>query len=236
MKDVNANTEAKRLAGEAAAALVESGMLVGLGTGSTAAFAIAALGRRAQNEGLQIDCVATSFVSRTLGLEHGLRVLFLDQVSRIDISIDGADEIDSDRNLIKGGGAAHTLEKLVHSMSDRFVVVADLSKRVERLGEKFAVPVEVLPPALAFVRAALKEQGAESVELRVAVRKDGPVVTDNGNLVLDAKFGPFDAPALEDAIKRLPGVVESGIFARTRARPGDCILGNPGHASGFERF
>lgn len=225
MKDAAANTEGKRAAGLAAAALVVDSQLVGLGTGSTAAFAIIELGRRAREEGLAIRCVATSLAARNLALDNGLHVLPLDRVSRIDISIDGADEIDPQLNLIKGGGAAHTLEKLVHSMAHRFIVVADPSKLSERLGARFAVPVEALPSAAAYVEHELLSLGASEVAVRHANGKDGPVVTDNGNIVIDARFAIEDPLELEKAIKFIPGVIENGIFARRRPAPGDCIIG-----------
>lgn len=225
MKNVSANSEAKRAAGIAAAARVESGQLVGLGTGSTAAFAIEELGRRARDEGLAIECAATSLQSRNLALDARLRVLPLDRVARLDISIDGADEIDPQLRLIKGGGGAHTLEKLVHSMSERFIVVADPSKLVDRLGQGFAVPVEALSNAAAFVERELVRLGASEVSLRQAARKDGPVITDNGNVLLDARFAIDDPEALERELKLIPGVIENGIFARTRPRSGDCIIG-----------
>jgi ribose 5-phosphate isomerase A len=225
MKDANANAEGKKAAGIAAAARVSDGERVGLGTGSTAAFAIAELGRRAREEGLRIECVATSLQSRNLALDAGLTVLALDRVAELDISIDGADEIDPALNLIKGGGAAHTLEKLVHSMSKRFIVVADPSKLSETLGTKFRVPVETLPFAAAYVAKALRELGAQSVDLRSGSGKDGPVITDNGNIVLDARFSISDPAALEAQLKSIAGVVESGVFARVKPRPGDCLIG-----------
>lgn len=237
MKDVNANTEAKRAAGIAAAGLVENMQTVGLGTGSTAAFAIAELGRRVREENLRIECVATSFSSQRLAVAAGLSIVPIDACAKLNVSIDGADEIDPGLHLIKGGGAAHTLEKLVHAMSDRFVCVADPSKLVAMLGEKFAVPVEVLPQSLSFVERKLSELGAVEVSLRMAVRKDGPVITDSGNLVLDARFPKIDQPiALEDAITTIPGVLENGIFGHVRPRPGDCIIGDPEAPGGLRRL
>ena len=229
MKNLSANSEAKQAAGVAAAALVESGQTVGLGTGSTAAYMIQELGRRVREEGLRIECVATSFQARHLAVKNDLSIVPLDLVSRINISIDGADEIDPDLNLIKGGGAAHTLEKLVHSMSERFVVVADPSKLVDRLGTRFAVPVEVLGEAVSFVERRLRDMGVGDVSLRMATRKDGPVVTDNGNLVLDAlfDFAGREAAALEDSITLIPGVIANGIFGHCRPRKGDLIIGAP---------
>ena len=229
MKNISANSEAKQAAGVAAAALVESGQIVGLGTGSTAAFTIEELGRRVRQDGLRITCVATSFQARHLAIKAGLTLTPLDLVSRVDISIDGADEIDPDFNLIKGGGAAHTVEKLVHAMSERFIVVADPSKLVDRLGARFAVPVEVLSPAIAYVERRLRDMGVGDVQLRMATRKDGPVVTDNGNLVLDAlfDFASREPAELEDRITLIPGVIACGIFGHVRPHKGDCLIGAP---------
>lgn len=226
MKNVSANLSAKAEAGHAAAALVEDGMLVGLGTGSTAAFAITEIGRRVQAGEIQIRCVATSFQARILALDAGLLLLDPGDVKQLDISIDGADEIDSALNLIKGGGAAHTLEKIIHSMSRRFIVVADESKEVAQLGQTFAVPVEVLSAARSYVGVALQEMGASELNLRMARSKDGPVVTDNGNLVLDARFKIEYPEHLEMEINNIAGVVENGIFARARPHAGDCIIGS----------
>ncbi len=211
--------ELKKEAALKAAAGVISGWTVGLGTGSTAAFAIEELGRRRREEGLDIQCVATSFQSSVLARKVGLPLLFLESVNELNCSIDGADEIDPSMNLIKGGGAAHTQEKLVHAMSRQFIVVADHTKNVEKLGTKFAVPVELIPPALAFVEKELAALGAKEVNLRIAQRKDGPVVTDNGNLIIDARFDINDPLKLEKELNMIPGVVENGIFAASGVAP-----------------
>jgi len=225
MKNVSSNAELKKQAALLAASLVETGQKVGLGTGSTAAFVIEELGRRAREEGLQVECIATSFQSMNLAIVHGLKVFPVQSFGGgLDISIDGADEIDPQLNLIKGGGAAHTLEKLVHVMSGRFVVVADDSKLVERLGTKFAVPVEVIPFALPFVQRRLSEMGASDVAVRMAVKKDGPVVTDNGNFVVDAKFEISDPKSLEIEINSLPGVLDNGIFSSASVVPERAII------------
>ena len=226
MKDTLKNTEAKRQAGAAAATLAEKGMRVGLGTGSTAAFAIEELGRRNREEGLELQCVATSFQSALLAAKAGLPLLASESVSRLDLSIDGADEIDPERNLIKGGGAAHTREKIVHSMSERFVVVADDSKLVSRLGEGFGVPVEFLLDSRALVESRLVQLGAKDCSLRMAAKKDGPVITDNGLLIFDVAFDEFLPSELESAITAIPGVLECGIFAKTKPQKGDCLVGS----------
>ncbi len=208
MKTEGGNDDAKRRAGESAADLVEDGMTVGLGTGSTAAHAIRALGT-AVDAGLDVRGVPTSFASRRLAREAGLPLVGLDAVARLDVAIDGADRV-AGGDLIKGGGAAHAREKVVDAAADRFVVVADPSKEAEVLD--VPVPVELLPAAQATVERRVRELGGEP-SLRAADRKDGPVVTDNGNLVLDCDFGAIPDPApLAADLSATPGVVEHGLF------------------------
>ncbi|WP_284010915.1 ribose-5-phosphate isomerase RpiA [Haloarcula pelagica] len=198
---------AKRAAGESAAEAVEDGLVVGLGTGSTAAHAIRAIGRQV-DAGLDVTGVATSFQSRALARECEIPLADLDEVS-VDLAIDGADEV-AGGDLIKGGGAAHAREKVVDAAADRFLVVADPTKEAETLS--VPVPVEVLPAARTTVAAAVEELGGEP-RLRAAERKDGPVVTDNGNLVLDCDLGAIDEPAtVARHLADTPGVVEHGLF------------------------
>jgi len=198
---------AKRAAGESAAEAVEDGMVVGLGTGSTTAYAIRALGRRV-DAGLDVVGVPTSYQSRELAREVGLALTGLDTAS-VDLAIDGADEV-AGGDLIKGGGAAHAREKIVDESADRFLVVADPTKLAETLSQP--VPVEVLPAARTTVADAVREHGGDPT-LRRAERKDGPVVTDNGNLVLDCDFGEITDPAtLSGELAAVPGVVEHGLF------------------------
>jgi ribose 5-phosphate isomerase A len=197
----------KLAAGESAAEAVEDGMVVGLGTGSTAAHAIRAIGRQVET-GLDVTGVPTSFQSRELARECGIPLADLDEVS-VELAIDGADEV-AGGDLIKGGGAAHAREKVVDAAADRFLVVADPTKEAERLS--VPVPVEVLPAARTTVATAVEDLGGEAM-LRAAERKDGPVVTDNGNLVLDCDFGGIDDPAeLARHLADTPGVVEHGLF------------------------
>ncbi len=208
MKTTGGSDEAKRRAGEHAAEAVEDGMVVGLGTGSTAAHAIRAIGA-AVGDGLDVEGVPTSFQSRQLAIEAGIPVVDLDEVPGVDLAIDGADQI-ADGQLIKGGGAAHAREKIVDSAADRFLVVADPSKRADRLDR--AVPVETLPGARPVVERRIRAAGGEPT-VRSAERKDGPVVTDNGNFVLDCAFGQIDEPAaLAERLSTIPGVVEHGLF------------------------
>lgn len=203
---------AKRAAGVKAASFVEGGMRVGLGTGSTTAFALEEIGRRIREDGLRISGVATSSASEQMARRLGIPLITLDDVDRLDIAMDGADEVDPALNLIKGRGAAHSREKVVASAAERFVVLADESKIVDRLGTQAPVPVEVLPMAVHPVQVALERLGAD-VELRMGKRKDGPVVTDQGFWILDARFDGIDDPReMDRAIKWIPGVLDHGIF------------------------
>ncbi|MFC5971753.1 ribose-5-phosphate isomerase RpiA [Halomarina salina] len=207
MKSTDGSDAAKRRAGEAAADRVDDGMVVGLGTGSTTAHAIRALGR-AVDAGLDVRGIPTSYQSRALAREVGIPLTTLDEATP-DVAIDGADQF-AGNDLVKGGGAAHAREKVVDASADRLLVVADESKRAERLDHP--VPVEVLPDAVPTVERAVREAGGEPT-LRTAERKDGPVVTDNGNLVLDCAFGTIDSPGdLATTLSTQPGGVEHGLF------------------------
>ncbi|MEO1148318.1 MAG: ribose-5-phosphate isomerase RpiA [Cyanobacteria bacterium J06638_22] len=202
----------KQQVGKAAADLVKSGNIVGLGTGSTAAFMIQFLGERMQAGTLtDIKGIPTSFQASVLAKKYGIPLTTLDEVDRIDVAIDGADEVDPQKNLIKGGGAAHTREKIVDGLAEQFVVVVDNSKLVEALGT-FPLPVEVMPMAIAPVMRALEGLGG-TPEIRMGVKKDGPVITDQGNMILDVKFAAIANPTdLEKTINNLPGVLDNGLF------------------------
>jgi ribose 5-phosphate isomerase A len=203
----------KQQVGKAAADRVQSGSIVGLGTGSTTAYAIQYLGDRIKSGELtDIKGIPTSFQASVLAKQYGIPLTTLDEVDRIHIAIDGADEVDPQKNLIKGGGAAHTREKVVDSLAELFIVVVDQSKMVNALGSTFPVPVEVLPMAIAPVTRALEKLGGKP-ELRMGVKKDGPVITDQGNMVLDVTFASIPNPAeLEKILNNIPGVLENGIF------------------------
>jgi ribose 5-phosphate isomerase A len=203
----------KQEVGKAAAALVKSGSIVGLGTGSTTAYTIQFLGDRLKSGDLKdIVGIPTSFQAEVLAKQYGIPLTTLDAADRIDIAIDGADEVDPRKNLIKGGGAAHTREKIVDYLADSFIVVVDSSKLVDRLGSSFPVPVEVIPMAIAPVMRAIEKLGGKP-ELRMGVKKAGPVITDQGNMVIDVKFDSIDHPAeLEKTLNNIPGVLENGIF------------------------
>ncbi|MFB6139988.1 MAG: ribose-5-phosphate isomerase RpiA [Halosimplex sp.] len=198
---------AKRRAGESAAARVEDGTVVGLGSGSTAAHAIRALGRNV-DAGLDVEGVPTSFQAREIAVEVGIPLTTLDEVD-VDLAIDGADQF-AGADLVKGGGGAHAREKIVDAAADELLVVADPTKEVDVLDHP--VPVEVLPDARTTVADAVRRLGGRP-ELRRADRKSGPVVSDNGNLILDCDFGALPEPAgLATDLSALPGVVEHGLF------------------------
>ena len=203
----------KQLVGFAAADRVQSGMIVGLGTGSTTAYTIQALGDRIKSGQLKdIKGVPTSFQSEVLAKQYGVPLTTLDEIDRIDIAIDGADEVDPHLNLIKGGGAAHTREKVVDYLAAQFIVVVDSSKMVDKLGSTFRVPVEVIPMAITPVTRAIEILGGKP-ELRMGVKKAGPVITDQGNMVLDVQFDNLDNPGeLEKTLNNIPGVLENGLF------------------------
>jgi ribose 5-phosphate isomerase A len=199
---------AKRNAGERAAEAVEDGQVVGLGSGSTAAEAIRALGRRVDG-GLDVEGVPTSFQARDLAREAGIGLVGLDQVETLDVAIDGADQV-AGGDAIKGGGASHAREKVVDAAAERLLLVVDPTKESAVLDR--SVPVEVLPDARTTAAAAVRGVGGEPA-LRAAQRKSGPVVTDNGNLVLDCDFGAIGEPsALGRDLAALPGVVAHGLF------------------------
>jgi len=222
----------KQAVAEAAVEQIHDGMVLGLGSGSTAALMIQALGAKLQRGELRdIVGVTTSFQGEVLAAELGIPLRSLNAIERIDLAIDGADEVDPSFQLIKGGGACHVQEKLVARRADRFVVVVDVTKLVERLNLGFLLPVEVLPGAWRQVQAQLAAMGGDA-SLRMAVRKAGPVVTDQGNLVLDVSFegGIGDPRSLEKEINNLPGVLENGLFVdlTDQVLVGEVVDGVPG--------
>ena len=204
-----ANETEKEAAGRAAAKLVRDGDIVGLGTGSTAYFAVVALGERVKS-GLKIVGIPTSVATADLARQLGIPLTTLDEHPQIDITIDGADEIDPKLNLIKGGGGALLREKVVASATKKMVVVGDSTKIVPALG-KFPLPVEIIPFARNVIEKKIASLGANS---KLRMQPDGqPYVTDNGNHILDCTFGRIaDPPALARELNGIPGVVEHGLF------------------------
>ena len=205
----------KQEVGRAAANRVRSGSIVGLGTGSTTAYAIQFIGERLQSGELRdVKGIPTSFQAIVLARDYGIPLVSLDEVDHIDVAIDGADEVDPLKNLIKGGGAAHTQEKIVDSLAETFIVVVDSGKLAAKLGTTFLLPVEVIPMAVTPVMRAIEKLGGQP-QLRIGVKKAGPIVSDNGNLIVDVKFTDgIDHPSeLEKTLNNIPGVLENGIFA-----------------------
>ena len=202
----------KELVARHAASLVQNGMLVGLGTGSTANYFIQELANRHKEEGLQVTVAASSVVSTIKAQEMGLPLLALEHVSRLDLYVDGADEVTPDLTLLKGRGYDLVREKLMASASDKFIVLVDPTKLVDRIGARFPIPVEVMPFAWSLVKRRLESIGG-SGGLRHTSNKDGLVMTSYGSLVLDMAFDPaLEAAALNAFLNETPGVVEHGIF------------------------
>jgi ribose 5-phosphate isomerase A len=201
--------KAKRLTGEKAAEYIEDGMIIGLGTGSTAYYAVKKVGELVR-DGLKIKAVPTSKETAELAAAEGIDLVELADVEGLDLTIDGADEVDPDFNLIKGGGGALLREKIVASATDKLVIVVDESKLVEHLGA-FPLPVEVTPFSWQYTQRMIEKFSCSS-EIR---RKDGEIfVTDNGNYILDCDFGQIEDPLkISVELNKLPGVVENGIFA-----------------------
>ena len=204
--------DAKRRAALEAVKRVRDGSVIGLGSGSTVAYAIRELGRRVREENLRILGVPSSYKTFLLAVECGVPLTTLNEHPLLDLDIDGADQIDGELNLIKGMGGALTREKIVAAASKRLIVIADETKLVSSLGEGQLLPIEVLPFALPLVADRIRRMGGKP---KLRERKDGsgPYVTDNGNFILDVDFGVIEDPKdLEPRIKRIPGVIETGLF------------------------
>ena len=205
--------KAKKNAALEAVKHVKDGFIVGLGSGSTAAYAIEEIGDRIKREGLRVLGVPTSYQSVMLAVRCGIPLTTLEEHPKLDLAIDGADQIDEKLNLIKGMGGALTREKIVASASEKLVIVADESKKVKVLGENnHPVPIEALPFAATLVMRKLEEIGGKP-RLRERMEKVGPVVTDNGNLLIDVDFGLIKKPTdVENKLKKISGIVETGLF------------------------
>jgi len=207
--------EWKQQAAERALSYLEDGMLVGLGTGSTAAKFVDLVGERVKH-GLSVTCVPTSEATRLQAERLGIELTTLDDVPFLDLTVDGADELDNDLRLIKGGGGALLREKIVAMASERMIVIADASKRVATLG-KYPLPVEAVRFGLMATRTLIGAVAGDAGctgEIKLRLGKDGkPFLTDSGNVVVDCSFSRIDNPeALDQAMKRVPGVVENGLF------------------------
>ena len=192
---------------------VRDGFVVGLGSGSTAAFAIEALGERIKKEKISVMGIPTSYQAFLLAVECGVPITTLDEHPQVDVTIDGADQATSDLNLIKGMGAAMAREKIVAAASKLNVIIVDQQKKVKYLGENGqVVPIEVLPFAISLVKQKINDIGGKPV-VREGKGKLGPTITDNGNAILDTTFGEIENPEeLAIRVKMIPGVVETGFF------------------------
>lgn len=209
---------AKSLAGHTAVDnhITPDTRVVGIGSGSTIVYAVQRLAQRVKEEGLRVRCVPTSFQARQLIVEHGLELSDMEREPRVEVTIDGCDEADTDLTLIKGGGGCQTQEKIVAQYSDMFVVIADYRKMSERLGQSWDyVPIEVVPMAYRPVQEAIVRRWGGEARLRMAKHKAGPVVTDNGGLILDwswDKSMSMDWDSVNTDIVKMAGVVETGLF------------------------
>ena len=213
----------KENAAMAALEFVKDGMVLGLGSGSTAAIFIRLLGEQAKRMKWRLDCVPTSEDSRALALGAGLRVVSLGEVEGIALAVDGADAVDGALNLVKGGGGCHAREKVVAYAAKKFVCIVDESKKVETLAG-VPVPVEVLPFACPLVKSQIEKKWKAAAAVRKGTGKMGPMVTDNGNYIIDAVFKEMPDPkALEFDLQKMPGVVANGIFAARK--PDKVIVG-----------
>jgi len=193
---------------------VKKGMILGIGSGSTVVYAVKKISEINKTEDLNLKCIPTSFQSRQLIVENGLTLVTLDQYPEIDLDIDGADEIDNALNLIKGGGGCLVQEKIVASSSKNLVIIADYRKKSEKLGENWnkGVPIEVIPFGCVPILKKLENLGGKPV-LRMAKAKAGPIVSDNGNFIIDVDFGVIKNPSdMNIKLLNIPGVVDTGLF------------------------
>jgi len=223
---------AKKNAALEAVKHVKDGFIVGLGSGSTAAYAIQEIGRIINQKSWRVLGVPTSHQAFLLAVNSGISVTTLNEHPRLDLTIDGVDQVDPDLNMIKGMGGALAREKIVASASKQNIVVTDETKLTKKLGTNQPVPIEVLPFATALVESRIKRMKGKPV-LREGKGKVGPVLTDNGNFIVDADFGPIDAPnELNTKLKSIPGVVETGLFVGIA----DIVyVGTPTHVHRFTR-
>ncbi len=200
----------KIVAAKEASKLVDDGMVIGLGSGSTVEFFIKEVGRRISKEEIEVWCVPSSYQSHILAIENGFFITDLFQVGELDLCIDGADQVDQDLNCIKGRGGALLREKVIAQASESVVIIVDSGKLSEKLNS--FVPVEVLPFAYGSVKRKIEKMGGK-VTLRDSNSKVGPCISDNGNFIFDVNFGTLENPEeLETRLNKIAGVVENGIF------------------------
>jgi ribose 5-phosphate isomerase A len=193
---------------------IKTGMVLGIGSGSTVVYAVEKIAELNKENNLKLKCIPTSFQSYQLIVENGLKLASLDQYPELDLDIDGADEIDKNLNLIKGGGGCLVQEKIIASNSKKLVIIADFRKNSENLGEKWkkGIPIEVIPISYVPLMKKLEKLGGTPV-LRMAKAKAGPLVSDNGNFIIDVNFGEIKNPReLNMNLLTIPGVVDTGLF------------------------
>ena len=230
-KQVSDIESSKYAAAKKAIKLIEDGMIVGLGSGTTSNVFIKELGNKILTEDISVFGIPTSFESRMLAIQSGIPLVSLDQCDTIDIAIDGADEVDKKSlNLIKGGGGCHTMEKIVDYFAEEFVVLVDNSKVVDVLGDKTPVPLEVLPQTYPTVLKELLNRGAAPA-IRMSNKKMGPVITDNGNIIIDVFIDLDNPEEVERDLNNIPGVLENGIFTKVDK----VIVGHPKKVEILER-
>jgi ribose 5-phosphate isomerase A len=222
--------EAKRNAALEAIKHVKNGFVIGLGSGSTAAYAIKEIGNLIRQKNWKILGVPTSYQAFLLAVGSGIPITSLNEHPRLDLTIDGVDQVDRDLNMIKGMGGALAREKIVASASNQNIIVADETKLTKKLGTNQPVPIEVLPFASEFVESQILKMKGKPV-LRKGTGKVGPVITDNGNFIIDADFGPIDSPnELNAKLRMIPGVIETGLFIKMA----DIVyVGTPTHVHRF---
>lgn len=200
----------KRNAGWRAAEYVEDGMVVGLGTGSTAKYAVEKIGERVEKEGVEIKAIPTSENTRKLAKKYNIPLVSLDDVDKINLTIDGADEVGPSNDLIKGGGGALLREKMVAYNTEEYIVIVDPSKMVDRLGYDFGLPIEVVP-----LWTKTTGKAIEKLDCIAHLREENSSLykTDNGNYILDCDFGEIKNPKeLSERLNSIPGVIENGLF------------------------
>jgi len=214
--EISWKEKAKKAAALEAVKHVRDGFIVGLGSGSTAAYAIAEIGRKIREEEIEILGIPTSTQAFYQAIKHGIPITTLDEHPTVDLTIDGADQIDRNLNLIKGMGGALTREKIVAASSKKVIIIADETKLVEKLGEnKHPIPIEIIPFAAKLVASKIGELGGIPKLREEAKGKVGPVITDNGNYILDATFSQIENPfELNNKLKLITGVVETGLFLK----------------------
>jgi ribose 5-phosphate isomerase A len=211
--------EAKRRAVLKALQPIRNGWIIGVGSGTTTAYALAEIARLSRARSFDLSVVPTSHQIENLAISHGLRIKTMNEAHTVDYAIDGADQVEvPSLNLIKGGGGALLREKVVDSAAHKLAIVVDETKIVKHLGEKQPIPLEVFPFAYKSVQVKLTNMGARA-RLRESSEKVGPVITDNGNFILDADFGRLENPSrLDRQLKMLPGLVETGLFLKMADR------------------